>query len=139
MGAELTLATLRDRVAYWQHHPALSSLGLGAWDLSVEWLPEDNDDPESPIASAEPHHYYDEGELKFSRAEIDNCTALEVDRAIVHELLHIFMRDLDEAAEEQISLYFPFPAASGWRARVKHEREGFVDRMARTIVALDKG
>jgi hypothetical protein len=86
-------------------------------------------------ASVTPAWRYDSCKFWFRQSYVENATDRELDETIVHEWLHVSMRDLDsaiEAAEDQFS-----PAAREiWEARVLHEREAFIEHLARAIVDM---
>lgn len=124
----MTLAALKRRVEYWQ-----GILGLQAWELDVQLLDTVEGDPEK-MASCEASKFYESATLRFSRAVLDTPTA---DQVIVHELVHVIFRDMEEAwmvATDSM----PSSTADMFTDRITHEYEGVVDRLARSFVTLNR-
>lgn len=124
------------RIDFWRKE--LEPLGLMHWRFALDI----EDDPQtgkgvSAAASVLTEDFYDTAQIVVAADSIpDGRTSTEaLDRYIVHELLHIVMRDLDQAIES-IKDHLAPPAASQWEDRMEHEEEGVVDRIARAIVAM---
>lgn len=138
----MTLKQLVQRIDYWQHHPSLSHLGLAHWRFTVKW----HDECEikgklvkEAVASADPSLFYSDAVLTFSEDAVNNPDYEgDEDRYIVHELLHVAGRDLDEAIEADLQDFLPPPLLDAHEARVRHAKEGFIDALARAIVSLDR-
>ena len=58
---------------------------------------------------------------------------LERDITICHELMHIHMRDLDEAVSWLLNRSDESVSSAAY-VRIGHEAEGLVDRVARAVV-----
>ena len=105
-------------------------LGLGQWNLELEFDVEF----ESPTQNAEVRWdwSYDNATLELGTEwrEWDN-DRLQV--VLVHELLHIFTRDLEVAVADAVD-YFPLREKRHVRDRWQHEIEGVVDRLAVRLV-----
>ena len=108
-------------------HPAL---GLQGWELHVS-IVDAVDDVDSK-ASCSTSAHYDEMWLKFDKGWLKNATDEEIDRVILHELLHAFMRDFNQVTEDLLD-YLGEPHRSSVAAAYKHEEEGMVERLARTL------
>lgn len=131
----MTLATLTKRVLYWQQK--LSPLGVGHWRVEVKIVAEPQGKPSSK-ACVKSSQLYDTCWMEFAADELAIATARDIDETIIHEWLHVAFRDFDHAVREGIYSYFPSPAEDAWEARVDHEREGVVDRLARTLISLSE-
>lgn len=122
---------LAKRIEAWQKR--LEPLGVGHWRIDSVTVEES--DMATNDASVTPSWRYDSCRFWFRQDYVDNATDRDLDETIVHEWLHVAMRDLDsaiESAEEQFS-----PAAREvWETRMVHEREAFIEHLARTIVTM---
>jgi len=112
----------------------LPRLGLGHWQVTVDW---NAFTPEGEAARISPADDYDTARLQVS-SEWATWTVEWAEWTIVHELLHIAMRDVDLAA------YAGFDELSGRAsrlvtARYTHEVEGMVDRLAAALIAMHRG
>lgn len=120
------------RVEFWQRQ--MASLGLGHWRIeSVSCVDKVPGAPGS-LAGVFPSSRYASATFWFKNDHIEECTPRELDESIVHEWMHIVMRDLDaaiESIEEQLSA----SVQDLWSDRILHEREALVDMLARDIVA----
>jgi hypothetical protein len=105
----------------------LDHLGLGHWDLTVRVVEELVDNPDA-WATCEPHEMYDSAIIEF----VHDIPDEQLDRVIVHELLHIFYRDFWRVIELPT---FEVSKGEGalLRSQLRHELEGVVDRMARCL------
>lgn len=122
----LTAAYLRKTVAVWQRR-----LGLQTWDLVVNL-----GDPCSQDADASTwrSNTYERAEMKFDPGW-RSWSAVFLNRIVVHELMHLVTRDIDELvkdAEDQMHR----DAGSMLRRRYDHEIEGLVDRLAFRLVEI---
>lgn len=125
----MTLGQLRTRVAFWQR-----KLGLQHWTLRVEIVDGFDDSPDSD-ARCSAADQYDVANLDFKGAFLDAAEFEEVETTIIHELLHVMMRDFDQAIE-RVDDQLAKAAADLWHAQVLHEREGVVDRLSKVIFLL---
>lgn len=130
LGGCVTLAALKKRVAFWQ-----AKLNLSHWHIEVKIVekPEEHDDAAACVLRAAS---YDLAELQMAEETLRTHDAEELDIVICHELMHIHMRDLDE-----VSLFalerLPTKHQEGYHARLMHEQEGLVDRLARAFVCAN--
>lgn len=129
----MTLRALTRRVRYWQR--TLDELGLTGWDLKVK-IVEQPDGEEDSDACVTPSSVYDTAWLEFRRDRLDELEAdgRSLDKTIVHELLHIVFRDYD-AVVENATRNMGMSERFAWDAMRRHEMEGVIERLARTIVA----
>lgn len=132
MADEDFIQTLRKRVQFWQF--TLHELGLTGWEIDRITLTDAPFGSPDANAAVMPHHTYDRVSFEFNH-HVEDFQPSELDRTIVHEWLHVAMRDFDQAVDEAEDSLAP-AAAEMWEARVKHEREGVVDRMAWLLVQL---
>lgn len=137
---KITPIQLAKRVERWSKD--LVELGLAHWRIEyiciTDEMPTDADGGARANASVNVSHLYDSYTLHFRDSFIEEADERELDEAIVHELLHVWMRDLDEAID----------SASGFMTeQVRYEngerttaaRERMVENMARLIVRLKLG
>lgn len=124
---------LAKRVERWQHRLAL--LGVSHFQFDVHLADELPGERRDADACVQVSGQYDTCSFWFRWSFIENCTAAELDQTIIHEWLHVAFRDFDDALE----------AAEGWMpprtfedydAKVNHEREGIVERLARQLWAF---
>lgn len=139
----MTLTQIVKRIDYWQHHPSLAHLGLAHWRFTVKWYDAshegDNKMMSDAVATVNPSTFYTDATITLSEADIASpAYEGDEDRYIVHELLHVAMRDLDEAMEADIEEFFPPPLVDTHEHRVRHAKEGLIDALARVIVSLDR-
>jgi hypothetical protein len=120
------------RVETWQKR--LGPLGLGHFRIEEVQVSEDAPSGAAANASVHTSSYYDSVAFWFRTDHVEDSSEQRLDETIVHEWLHVAMRDLD-ASLEGLSDWIPFQTLSLWEERVNHEREGLVDRLARTIVS----
>lgn len=138
----MTLPQLAKKISYWQDHPALKHLGIAHWRFTLMW--QECCDDENPdyevLATAYPHELYSDATLTFNKERFeDEDYEGDQDRYIVHELLHVAMRDYDNCVEDNnpFEPYVPPVVMVQWKNQVKREREAHVDALARVIVGLD--
>jgi hypothetical protein len=126
---------LAKRVEFWQHR--LAALGLGHWRIGRVSIVSQDDMPgdRRAKASVQCEPVYDTCDFWFEYSFLEGATEKEVDEVILHEWVHVFMRDLDQAVESIENALSP-GVGEQWEDWVDHEREGLVDRMARQFYAL---
>jgi len=124
---------LAQRVEFWRDR--LVPLGLTHWRIERVSVVAETPNGQSANASVQPSHTYDSVFFWFKEEFLQEASKRQVDETIIHEWMHVLMRDLDqavEAVEDELS-----PASERqWAERIGHEREGLVDRLARTIYLL---
>lgn len=130
---KLTPIQLAKRVEQWQKR--LPLLGVGHVTIKCVTLCDETPGGPQAKATVQSSTHYDEAHFWFTFDFIAECDEAELDQTIIHEWVHVAMRDLDSAIEsvdEQLS-----PAVNEvWTDRLEHEREGLVDKIARQIYHL---
>jgi len=119
----VTANQITKRVTFWKNE--LAHLGLAHWDIDVIIGGQDSD----AYASIHPSDHYDSARI-FVDPEISKEM---LDRVVVHELMHLVTRDLWDALWEATENLSP-GEQNVHRTRLRHEMEGVVDRVARSIV-----
>jgi hypothetical protein len=123
---------LLDRVKRWQQK--LSALGVAHFRvLSVEIV--DELDEEKAGAAAFISEFYDSVYFEFRKDDLEDASDLDIDERIIHEWVHVAMRDLDQAIES-VERWMPDPSREDFKRVVNFEREGLVERLARAMYAL---
>lgn len=122
----MTEARIRKLIKHWQDF-----LGLQSWEITLDLS---GPCEEGVKAMTWRTDQYDTATMILASdwREWDNRFA---NRLIVHELLHLVSRDLDEAMKSALSFLHDFeqgPVAQ----RFDHEMEGVIDRMAERLVTL---
>lgn len=129
----MTPQVFEKRVDHWR--VKLAPAGLSHWHFEFEYpdgVIEDNYDGEAD-ACVRVHQTYDNARWEVGRA-VFSMTEDEVDKLIVHELLHVMMRDLNRVERDMLSEIGGRPAAI-LEERLDCAIEQFVERTARAIVA----
>lgn len=121
----ITLGTLKSRAKFW-----IKRLGLEHWDIEFYLVDEIEDMPDAR-ASCQPDDSYDHAEIKIVR------TADNLDYLLVHELLHVHFRDLDQVAQGLMGL-LGWVLADGHRKRWTHEEEGLIHRLTLLLLHLNE-
>ncbi len=124
----MTPAQLKKRVAVWQQR-----MNLQHWRLTVDITDEPRGKP-SAAAGVTYSAFYDKADLEFQTELIAHESVHEIDCTIVHELVHIQLRDLDQTLWS-ITAHLAAPAEDVYEKAIERATEGFVDRIARVIVA----
>lgn len=119
----MTIAELADQVKIWQER--LEQLGIKHWRVKVEWGGLDEND----LAEVKANDFYDSATIHFDKKSFTKGTKKSRDETIVHELLHVAWRDLDAATQA-------IPDFWNHSDRVRHEKEGLIERLARLIVTI---
>lgn len=124
---------LAKRVEFWQNR--LVPLGLGHWRIDQVSVVEDMPNGARAKATVQPSHTYDSVVFWFAQDFVAEANQRDIDETILHEWVHVFMRDFDQAVES-VEYELSPAAQSRWGDWVGHEREGLVDRVARTLYML---
>lgn len=132
---KITPVQLAERVEAWQKR--LAPLGVAHWTIEKVILCDETPSGPNANATVNTSPTYDYCTFWFRADYVEEATADELDNTIIHEWMHVAMRDLDEAiaaAEDQLSPGF----RDAWEDRVGHEREGLVDRLALSLMLAHK-
>lgn len=128
----MTRPQLEKRVKHWQD--TLSVLGVGHFRIeSINVNDESPSGSTNANASVWTSSHYDSVHFWFSTSVLHPDQAHLVDETIVHEWLHVAMRDYDEVLDI-VESWMPPHTYSDFESTLQHEREGLVDRLARQIV-----
>ena len=111
-------------VAVWQQR-----LRLGHWQIRIDW-----DTPSDHHADIKPWSVYDYATLRFNSAA-PTWSPLIANRNIVHELLHLALRDVDYAVETA-ELVMAANTYKLFEAAVDNASEAAIDRLATVLVHL---
>ncbi len=126
----LSLERLQERASFWR-----STLNLEHWQLDVELT---EDIPEGCLASCEPSEQADRARILVC-ADLEERTSQEpgyaLDYALVHEMFHMLLRDIDVTVEDMIELLGPL-AGEGYKARWTHVQESAINRLTQLTLAL---
>lgn len=109
-----------------------SRLRLNHWQIALDW--DVVLDPNDAWAEVKPSKHFDDATIRLA----SNCATWTQDfanRTIVHELLHLHFRDLEQAMESLADHMAP-ATFDIWKDRAVHENEGMIDRMAALLVDL---
>ena len=132
---EPDLKRLLKRIEFWQRK--LEPLGLKRWRLEVSYTDE-VEGHKGAVATASPSTHYDTVWFQFERAYVEEADRWKLDETIIHEWLHVLMRDLDTAIH-YASEYMSPQVCELWECQVEHEREGLIEALARAIRMLHDG
>lgn len=107
-------------------------LRLSHWDIAIDWKKSAEDDN---LAEHHTSDTYDISTIRVALGSFRDWGAEETNRTIVHELVHILLRDLDVAVR---SVEQPLRAGlfDLFLNRFEHETEGAVERIARALIDL---
>lgn len=106
-------------------------LGLERWKIEIKW--DEAADPDA-YASITPSAYYDTATLRFA-TDFGKWERDMAEQTVVHELLHLTHRDIDEVVND-LDGQLHRDAAILLERRYKQALEQFVDRMAARLVEL---
>lgn len=119
---------LAERIEAWQKR--LASLGVAHYEIERVTITEGEDSTRA--AHVQCWKKYDRCVFVFRQEFLDDATADELDQVILHEWIHVAMRDFDEVLE-QVEPWMPKATYEMWENVVEHEREGVVDRVATAL------
>lgn len=105
-------------------------LVLDAWRITYEHA----DEPGDCWAMTSPSRQYRAAKITFDPGLKVASTRL-VEQTIVHELIHVLMRDADRAFADAADQLHP-QAGEQATKRYEHAVEGFVDSLAEALIAL---
>lgn len=126
---------LAKRIEAWQKR--VPELGVSHFRFTLTL---DDNVPGSPHASAAAvtPSDYDNVEFHFAYGFLEDATDERIDEVIVHEWVHVAMRDLDHTLHA-VEKWMPEATYADFEETVDHEREGLVDRLAKLIYRLNEG
>jgi hypothetical protein len=138
---KITPIQLAKRVEKWGK--TLAPLGVAHFDIAQISVGDQSmfpacPDNKYPQAAVQVDPQYDKCWWYFHDDYLEACTAAELDQTIVHEWVHVAMRDFDFSLET-VEAWLPEAAYTSWEQTVNHEREGLVDRLATMIYQLHSG
>jgi len=128
-GEQLTRADLEQLVEMWQHR-----LGFDRWGIRIDWAVPAAD----AAAEIKPWHVYDYATIRFNQTAekgFQTWSRTIANRNVVHELLHLALRDVDYAVETG-ELVMSTPVWKLFEANVDNACEAAIDRLATVIVDL---
>ena len=133
LGRSLTQKQLQKRVEYWIK--TLSPLGLGHFKVQGVHLVDETPGGPGAQASVCTSSHYDSFEMWFREEGLEDS----LDEVILHELLHVAMRDYDNTVDEALDRWMPPATLAAFEEDVIYRvREGFVERCARAIAAAHR-
>lgn len=107
-------------------------LYLAHWQTTIAWdRPLDEGDA---IGECDRYDSYDYATLRFAPS-LFTSDRRKVNTTVVHELLHMSMRDLEWAACS-VEKLLPKAVYTLFDARFEHEAEAMIDRLATILVEL---
>lgn len=107
-------------------------LGLGHWTITVDW---DQPTDEGKLATVYRSHDYDTARIILT-SDWQKMTRSDLDQTIVHELLHLNVRDLSRAHDYLLEAVEDNTAATNIAiAAWKRAEEGCVDRLATALAS----
>lgn len=121
----MTKSALERLVRLWQ-----GRLGLERWKIDVKVSSE----PIGGFADVQASSQYEFATVTFAAGIADEV----VEQTVVHELLHLLLRDTDALVEDARSQLHP-QASVQVEKRYEYVQEGFVDRLAARIVEIGGG
>lgn len=132
---KITPIQLAKRIERWQKR--VPELGVSHFRFSVV-LEDSVPGKSGASAAANVPHDYDYVEFHFTFEFLEEASAEKLDEVIVHEWVHVAMRDLDHALNV-VERWMPPATYEDFEDSVDHEREGLVDRFAWLIYRLYMG
>jgi hypothetical protein len=104
-------------------------LGLGSWDITVKVEPVEGQD--NAWGACFPHDDYEVATIVIE----PDVPGEQLERIIVHELLHLVVRDLDWSAHQLEETLGPIIGAM-FNTQFEHELESVVDKLAVMLVKM---
>lgn len=126
----ITPIQLARRVEKWRDR--LGPLGLAHWRITCVAICDETPGGPDAEATVRTSNTYDSCSFYFNSEFLEDCTEEELDETIIHEWLHVMMRDLDQAIHA-IDFQLAPAAEDQWSSRIQHEREGLIDRLSRQL------
>jgi hypothetical protein len=134
---KITGPQLARRVEKWGKR--LSDLGVAHWRIEYVALADElpGDTPEAD-ACVQCSALYDNCRFVFRNGFLGRVEARELDETIIHEWLHVAMRNLDRVYEIP-EKYMPEATYGDWTHRVFEERENLIDGLSKALYTLHSG
>lgn len=130
---KVTPVQLARRVEKWKER--LEKLGVAHFRINAVHIVDETPGGQHAEASVQVSESYDNATFWFTWEFLDDCDEYALDVTIVHEWMHVAMRDWDRSLE-CVETWMPKATYADFEDRMGHEREKLVERMARTIVGL---
>jgi hypothetical protein len=128
----MTKAQLAKRVKLWQKR--LPDLGLGHWRITID-IVENPEGLTTALAACTPSLYYDSARIEFATRACDpSVSERAVDETIVHELIHLVLRDYAEATHGLCDTV-PSSVEELYHDRLRYTQENAVEKLAVTLVS----
>jgi hypothetical protein len=125
----LTQAGLIRVIKTWKKRLALDHIDI---DVDLVKAPEN----EEALASVSPHQMYDQAVMQFS-GKWPEWNDFEVNRVVVHELLHILFRDYNNAVGSISQAgVLSYQVQALWNDRLEDAEEALIDRIAHRLVEV---
>lgn len=125
---------LHKRVKKWRKR--LTYLGVGHFRIISVEIVEEVPGADGSIAGVGVNSQYDQCRFWFTQKFLDGVTEQELDETIIHEWIHVSMRDFDELTTKMREEWLPDHILEQYNGVELHHREGFIDRMARQLYAF---
>lgn len=106
-----------------------AALGLQGWELHISIVEEVT---KQGCASCSTSRHYNTMWLEFEKDWLKHASKKEIDKVILHELLHAVFRDFDAITEDVLE-YLGEPHRSAVATAYTHELEGIIEAIARTL------
>lgn len=120
---------LAKRVEYWQKKMPL--LGIAHWKIERVTTCDEMPD-EGSLAQVQCSEKYDSCRFWFWNDYLDRATPDDLDQTIIHEWVHVAMRDFDVALQA-VEPWMPEATYEDFSYSTNLRREALVDRLARQL------
>jgi hypothetical protein len=123
---------LAKRIEFWQKR--LPMLAIGHFDIKCVTTTDDVPcrGGLSAVAAVQTSVLYDSCHFYFDNDFVDEADQHELDQTIIHEWVHVAMRDFDVSLHA-VESWMPEQTYEDFKETVDQRREGFVDRVARQL------
>jgi hypothetical protein len=128
----ITPEQLGERIEAWQR--SLESLGVGHFRIVSVTMTDEVPGWAESHAGVSVSEDYDRVTFFFDNNYVDGATEKQLDETILHEWVHVAMRNLNNAT----NLARPWMPEATWRTfdeNLDHHKETLVDRVARQLYA----
>lgn len=139
---KITNIQLAKRVEAWGKR--LAPLGVAHWDINyiavVDAIPVDPGElvSNTAMAAVQCSKDYDQCWWYFTETFLDTCDEEQLDYVIIHEWMHVAMRDM-AVVSDRVEKWMPPVYYEDHQEALEHETESLVDRVARTMLYLHTG